>query len=109
MLSKEIQTPIILVSQANDQGKTADSIDLLRDCDFALLCVKPKHEGILSFNYGTKNNPEPYEFADDDFFVTVERSRFGRDKQNFVCGYAGTNFGEKNIDRKYKPKVEEII
>ncbi len=101
MLGKQLQTPIILVSQANDNGKTSESIDLLRDCDFALLCCKPFHDGILQYNYGTKNAPLYYTFTEDDFLVTIERARFGRDKQNFVVGYSGTQFIERDFKSLY--------
>jgi len=100
-LSKELQIPIILVSQANNEGKTSESIDLLRDCDFALLCCKPYHEGIETYNFGTKKVPRYYTFTEDDFLVTVERARFGRDKQNFVVGYSGTQFIERDFKVLY--------
>lgn len=101
MLGKQLQTPIILVSQANENGKTSESIDLLRDCDFAMLCVKPFHDGILSFNYGTKGSPRHYDFTENDFLVTIERARFGRDKQNFVVGYSGTKFIERDLMHQF--------
>jgi replicative DNA helicase len=101
MLGKQLQTPIILVSQANENGKTSESIDLLRDCDFAMLCCKPSHDGILSFNYGTKGSPRHYDFTENDFLVTIERARFGRDKQNFVVGYSGTKFIERDLMHQF--------
>jgi replicative DNA helicase len=100
MLGKQLQTPIILVSQANNEGKTSESVDLLRDCDFALLCCKPFHDGIISANFGTKENPRYYDYTEDDFLITVERARFGRDKQNFVVGYSGTKFIERDLFHK---------
>jgi replicative DNA helicase len=93
-LCKELNTPIIAVSQANDNEKTAESIDPLRDCDFALRCCKPIEEGIEDMK--TVNN-DYYSFTEDDFLVTIERSRHGKNKQNFVCGYVNNNFKEKDL------------
>ena len=93
-LCKELNTPIIAVSQANENERTAESMDPLRDCDFALRCCKPKEDGIEGVK--TDNN-EYYNFTEDDFLVTVERSRHGKNKQNFVCGYVNNSFKEKDI------------
>jgi replicative DNA helicase len=94
-LCKELNTPIIAVSQANDNEKTAESIDPLRDCDFALRCSKPIEDG-TNAQLQTVNN-ENYNFTEDDFLVTIERSRHGKNKQNFVCGYVNNDFKEKDL------------
>ncbi|MDR3627631.1 MAG: DnaB-like helicase C-terminal domain-containing protein, partial [Ignavibacteriaceae bacterium] len=95
-LCKELNTPIIAVSQANDNEKTAESIDPLRDCDFALRCSKPIEDG-SNAQLQTVNN-ENYNFTEDDFLVTIERSRHGKNKQNFVCGYIDHDFKEKDLN-----------
>ena len=96
-LCKELNTPIIAVSQANDKEKTAESVDPLRDCDFALRCCKPLEDGNASIKIDEGDN---YCFTKDDFLITVERSRHGKNKQNFVCSYFGTNFREKDLFHK---------
>jgi len=88
--AKELNTPVIVVCQANQDAKTAESVAPLRDCDFALHCMKPVEKGIKAI--------EGFTFNENHFLVTIERSRHGRNKQNFVCGYVGTNFKELKID-----------
>lgn len=101
-LCKELNTPIIAVCQANDYEKTAESVDPLRDCDFALRCCKPYEDGIKS---DTLHTGETYYYDKNDFLITVERSRHGKNKQNFVCGYDGTNFREKDLIHKDIPII----
>lgn len=104
-LAKELNTPIVLVSQANEKDKTADAIDLLRDCDFALRICKPKEVGIETITVGDKN----HQFTKEEFLVTVERSRHGVNKQNFVCAFINENFVEINIGNQYHEADEYII
>ena len=101
-LCKELNTPIIAVCQANEFEKTAESVDPLRDCDFALRCCKPYEDGIKS---DTLPNGETYYYDKNDFLITVERSRHGKNKQNFVCGYEGTNFVERDLIHKEEPII----
>jgi replicative DNA helicase len=96
-LSKELQMPIIIVSQANSDNKTADSKGALRDCDFAISVRKPLENGIKSVK--NKYGREFY-FKDNHFLATIERSRHGKNLQDFVCGYtAMQDFLEIDIDR----------
>lgn len=104
-LAKELNTPIILISQANKEDKTADSIDLLRDCDFAMRICKPVEIGIKSIKRKDGTN---FEFNDSHFLVTVERSRHGKNKQNFVCGYMNENFVEIDIEEKHETINEDF-
>jgi len=97
--AKELNTPIIVVSQANDRDKTADSIDLLRDCDFALRVCKPTELGIKDMDI---RDGEKFVFDKNNFLVTVERSRYGRNKQNFVCGFVNENFIEIDLTHNGK-------
>jgi replicative DNA helicase len=96
-LTKELQIPIIAVSQANQENKTADSKGALRDCDFAVSVRKPVDAGITSIK--NKFN-DVFVFNDTHFLATVENSRHGRSKQNFVCGFANNNFREIDIDSR---------
>jgi replicative DNA helicase len=94
-LAKEIRTPIILISQANEDRQTSGSKGLLRACDFAFYIEKPSRLGIKSIM--NKFN-EAFLFNESHFLVTVERSRHGLDGQNFVCGYAENSFVEIDIN-----------
>lgn len=92
-LCKEIGAPILAVSQANEENKTAESKDPLRDADFAISAYKPFENGGLTITHGSQS----YTFKEDDFLITVERSRHGRNKQNFVCGFVNNNFIERDV------------
>ena len=96
-LAKELQTPIIVVSQANEDRKTADGKGAMRDGDFAIYLCKPTEEGIKSIK--NKLNKE-YVFNDNHFLATIERSRHGKAKQNMVCGFVGNDYKEISIDAK---------
>ena len=102
-LAKELNTPMIIVSQANEDRKTADGKGAMRDGDFAIYLCKPTEDGIKSIK--NRENVE-HQFSDDEFLATVERSRHGKNKQNFICGFVNNNFVEKSIDIKIP---EEII
>jgi replicative DNA helicase len=96
-LTKELQMPIMVVSQANSENKTADSKGALRDCDFAISVRKPLENGIKSVK--NKYGREFY-FKDNHFLATIERSRHGKNLQDFVCGYTtAQDFLEIDIDR----------
>lgn len=96
-LARELETPIIAVSQANENEKTADSKGALRDGDFALRVSKPIELGIKSI---TNSFNEAFVFNENHFLVTIERSRYGKNKQNFVCSFVNNNFLEIDIDNK---------
>ena len=92
---KKLDTPIIALSQANDDNKTAESKAPARDADFVISICKPIEQGIkeLSTKYGK------FQFEENHFLVTLENSRHGRNKQNFVCAFINNNFVEINIER----------
>lgn len=94
-LAKELQTPIIVVSQANEERKTADGKGAMRDGDFAIYLCKPKEDGIKSIKNKTNNE---FIFDDNHFLATIERSRHGKAKQNMVCGFVGNDYREINIE-----------
>lgn len=104
--AKELNTPIIVVSQANDRDKTADSIDLLRDCDFALRICKPTELGIKEMDI---RDNKKFQFKPNHFLVTVERSRYGVNKQNFVVAFINENFVEESLEPQYEAADEYII
>ena len=105
-LAKELNTPMIVVSQANEDRKTADGKGAMRDGDFAIYLCKPTEDGIKSIR--NKENTE-HHFSDDEFLATVERSRHGKNKQNFVCGFVNNNFIEKSIDAEITYQTPEEI
>ena len=94
-LAKEIKTPIIVVSQANDDKKTADGKGAMRDGDFSIYLCKPVDEKIKSIK--NSQNKE-FLFNDNHFLATIERSRHGKNKQNFVCGFTGNDYKEIDIN-----------
>jgi len=93
---KKLDTPIIALSQANDNNKTADSKAPARDADFVISVMKPKEAGIDEL----KVNHTTFKFEENHFLVTLENSRHGRNKQNFVCAFINNNFVEIDIERR---------
>ncbi len=95
LLTKELDSPIIVLSQANDEGRTAESRALLRDCDFALMIQKPLECGIKNVK---RNDGVLFNFTEDHFLATLTRSRHGRNMTQFVAGYVKNNFVEIDIN-----------
>lgn len=91
VLTKELDAPIMVLSQANDEGRTAESRALLRDCDFALMIQKPVECGIMSVK---RSDGTFFNFNEDHFLTTLTRSRHGRNMIQFVAGYINNNFVE---------------
>ncbi len=98
LLTKELDAPIFVLSQANDGGKTAESRSLLRDCDFALMIQKAVECGIMSIK---RNDGTLLNLSDDHFLATLTRSRHGRNMTQFICGYVNNNFVEIDINNSY--------
>jgi len=90
---KKLDTPIIALSQANDDNKTADSKAPARDADFVISVCKPIEQGIKEFD--TKSGK--FQFEESHFLVTLENSRHGKNKQNFVCAFINNNFVEIDV------------
>ena len=91
VLTKELDAPIMVLSQANDEGRTAESRALLRDCDFALMIQKPVECGIMSVK---RSDGTLFNFSEDHFLTTLTRSRHGRNMIQFITGYINNNFVE---------------
>ena len=94
-LAKQIETPIIVLCQANEDNKTAESKNPARDADFVISVCKPKECGINSMN---KKNGSQFMFTQDHFLITLENSRHGKNKQNIVCCFSENKFGELIIE-----------
>jgi len=107
LAAKELQTPILMLTQANDDGKTAESRALLRDADFVFLVNKPKEEGIIS--------EQGYYYTEDDFTIQLLYSRHGRNGFYFVTRFIENNFVEVDTKSTAIPEAnisnhkEEII
>ncbi|MHA2123125.1 MAG: DnaB-like helicase C-terminal domain-containing protein [Promethearchaeota archaeon] len=91
LASKELKTPILMLSQANNDGKTAESKGLARDADFIISVKKPVECGIkeikLNGNKSIKTN-------ENHFTVTLDYSRYGRNKISFICAFVKNSFIE---------------
>ena len=93
--AKQIQTPLIVLSQANEDNKTAESKNPARDADFVISVCKPVEAGITSIR---DKNGQNFNFTDEHFLVTMENSRHGKNKQNFVCQFQENNFVEMTLE-----------
>jgi replicative DNA helicase len=94
-LAKLIDTPIIVLSQANEDNKTAESKNPARDADFVISVCKPVESNITSI---LDKNGQQFKFTQDHFLVTMENSRHGKNKQNFVCEFQDNNFIEITLE-----------
>ena len=94
-LAKLIDTPIIVLSQANEDNKTAESKNPARDADFVISVCKPVENNITSI---LDKNGQRFNFTPDHFLVTMENSRHGKNKQNFVCEFQENNFVEITLE-----------
>lgn len=99
LLTKELNTPIFVLSQANDEGRTAESRALLRDCDFALLVQKPLENNIKGIK---RKDGTFFNFTEDHFLATLTRSRHGKNMIQFAAGYVNNCLVE--IDTEYDNK-----
>jgi replicative DNA helicase len=90
-LAKILETPIIVLSQANEENKTAESKNPARDADFVISVCKPVEQGINSIK---DKNGQIFNFDENHFLITMENSRHGKNKQNFVCQFQNNNFVE---------------
>ena len=112
LAAKELNTPIIMLSQSNQDGKVAESKALSRDADFVFSIKKPFEHGIKQMAINGRN----FVFNEDHFLVTLEYSRHGRNLYNFICGYTKRN-SFKEIDllyenrngNQYEPELHENI
>ena len=95
-LAKQLETPIIVLSQANAEGKTAESKNPARDADFVISVCKPIEAGINTIK--KKDSTELFTFTADHFLITVENSRHGKNKQNAVASFIKNNFVEIDIN-----------
>ncbi len=91
--ASELEVPIIVLSQVNDKGISAESKGLMRDADFLISIKKPLEAGIKSINI----KGETLICTDNHFLVTIENSRHGKNGYSFVAGFVNNNFVELAI------------
>ena len=93
LATKELQTPVLMLSQANNDGKTAESKALARDADFVISVKKPVECGIKEIRVnGTSFVPK-----DEHFVITLDYSRHGRNKLSFICAFVENKFVEIDV------------
>jgi replicative DNA helicase len=85
ILAKELGIVIILLAQLNRQGKTnpdstnlAESIGLVRDCDFLFITYKP-------LEYGYKSDKQGNQFTENHFAIKLDSSRHTQTGTQFIC------------------------
>lgn len=86
-VTKEFRTNTLILSQQNRDGDIAESMGLQRDPDFAFTIQKPYDEEMQSI----KINGDSFTMTENDFIVTLKRSRFGKQKKQFIVGYTSEN------------------
>jgi replicative DNA helicase len=111
--ASELEVPIIVLSQVNDKGISAESKGLMRDADFLISIKKPLEAGIKSINI----KGETLICTDNHFLVTIENSRHGKNGYSFVAGFTNNNFVELAVGsapvytpvKNYYEKEEEFL
>lgn len=99
--TKILDAPIIALSQANDQNKTAESKAPARDADFVISVCKPVESGIKSIRVkGRDGYNKDFNFDETHFLITLENSRHGRNKQNIICQFNENKFIEVSIENE---------
>lgn len=85
LLAQELKIIIIALSQENDEGSTADSKALRRDCDFWLSISHPSDKGKETFQYA--RNKTFYSIDKGTHIVYMMRSRHSPNGIQFWCYY----------------------
>lgn len=101
---KDLGVSICVLSQQNREGKIAESKGLDRDCDFAFSIRKPSEDGITKLKIeGTDIN-----IGEDDFIVTIDRSRHGYQGRQLLASYHGNKFHEGTTEYQvYNPEERQ--
>ncbi len=101
---KELSVSICVLSQQNREGKIAESKGLDRDCDFAFSIRKAIEEGITKLKIeGTE-----IDIGENDFVLTVDRSRHGYQGRSTIVSYLGNKFREGTYEYKVYEEPEDI-
>ena len=95
----KLQVPIIVLSQVNDKGISAEGKGLMRDADFLISVKKPLEAGISNIETG---KDKVFNFNKDHFLITLEHSRHGTNGFNFVAAFVNNNFVEIDVLKSVK-------
>jgi len=108
LLAKDLQIPILMLSQANENGATADGKALLRDSDACLLIEQPLENGISSVKL---KDGSSFQFTKEHHLVTLKKSRHTPGGSQFVCKYVDNNFVEVDLysQEHLFNEMEEVI
>jgi replicative DNA helicase len=79
----ELQVPIVVLSQVNDKGISAESKALMRDADFLISIRKPIEWGVNEI----KVKGKVFTYNENHFEVKLENSRHGRNGYSFIAGF----------------------
>jgi replicative DNA helicase len=100
LTAKEFKTPIIMLSQSNNEGKVADSKGLARDADFVVYVSKPIEKRISDIK---GENEGPINFQEEDFLIQLTHSRHGLNGFVFVCQFKDNKFVEVDYSLDDRP------
>ncbi len=109
--TQELSTNLLILSQQNRDGDIAESLGLQRDPDFAFSIQKPYDEDIQSIRI----NGNSFTMTEDDYLITLKRSRMSKQKKQFIVGYTSQNqFCELDKERgdrepAYIQKSQEVF
>ncbi len=103
LAAKELKTPILMLSQANNDGKTAESKGLSRDADFVISVKKPVECGIREIKLKGNKSFRPDE---NHFYITLDYSRHGRNKISFIAAFVNNKFVELDVRNGTNEPVE---
>ena len=95
----ELNTRTLILSQQNRAGELAESLGLERDPDFALTIQKPFEEGVRQIKLNSGDEQQIFDLTENDFLVTLKRSRHGKQGNQFLVGYPenSNDFVEKSL------------
>jgi replicative DNA helicase len=96
-MATELEVPIIVLSQVNDKGISAESKGLMRDADFLISVKKPLEAGINE----ALVNGVMFKFNQNHFLVALENSRHGRNGFSFVAGFIDNNLVEIDVSNSH--------
>lgn len=99
LVSHELGTTILVLSQQNRQGEIAESKGLDRDSDFAFSIKKPLEEGINSIKVKKGGIERSFDMEENYFLVTLERSRHSAQGKQFIVSYFENTFRELDLER----------
>ena len=98
--TKELGVSVCVLSQQNRAGGIAESKGLDRDCDFAFSIQKPFEDGIKVIEMKVKDGKKNINLTENDFVITITRSRHGVQGRQFIARYYDNKFRETDYDNE---------